>query len=239
MQINSTTNTAAYTTTVKETSKTQEIQTSEEKKFDMTQPFDIDSFTFEDYKAIDAKDLREWIVNSDLTKEEETKADMLAQMTTMTDDDTLNRVLFNKTNESYDKTGESLFSTVFIPLADMRDADKRDYYLGMAYRNSMNPEGTERFKNDSNNGATASNGGEKSTSNFHFSAKDMISDMQNFQEFYNNLDSDNSTKGLMGDVSDTFQIFDEILAEYTKLKDEQNAALDAYTRNTKQNPIAV
>ena len=31
--------------------------------------------------------------------------------------------------------------------------------------------------------------------------------------------------------------FDEILAEYTKLKDEQNAALDAYTRNTKQNPI--
>ena len=57
MQVQTTTNTVDYTTATKEATKTNEVETTSDVKFDMSKPFDIDSFTFEDYKSIDRKDL--------------------------------------------------------------------------------------------------------------------------------------------------------------------------------------
>lgn len=221
MQINSTTNTAAYTTTVKETSKTQEIQTTEEKKFDMTQPFDIDSFTFEDYKAIEGKDLKAWIDNnSDLTKEQKNRAHELDQVATLTDDNTLNKLLFNKANESFEETGESLFGALFLFVGFMEPLEIR-------HNNTDN----ESLKNDSKNQSISSNTEKICT------AENILNNMGSFPEVYEEIQQTANNQISISD--NTFQLFDEILAEYTKLKDEQNAALDAYTRNTKQNPISV
>jgi len=71
---------------------------------------------------------------------------------------------------------------------------------------------------------------------YSFDAKDVLSNIKSFPDFYNNLDSE--YKKFMGDISGTNQAFNEIITEYTKRKDEQNATLDAYTRNTKQNPVS-
>ena len=115
MQIESTTNTN-YVSNVQKSSQTGEPEKTSEERFDMSKPFDIDSFTFEGYKVINYDDLEEWIKNSNIPNEKEVlaKTNMLSGMTIMTNDDTFNRVLFDKTNESYDETGKSLFLSVFV-----------------------------------------------------------------------------------------------------------------------------
>jgi hypothetical protein len=222
MQVNTSANTQ-YVTTVDQTTKTQKSEKSSEEKFDMTQPFDIDSFTFEDYKAIDRKDLGDWIKNSNLPNEKEVsaKAGQLKGMTDMTNDDTFNRVLFDKTNESYDETGKSLFLSVFVPLADMREG-------GISIK-EKNPSSVQEFEYD-----PSSLTGGRRTAPYFFEIEDMLSNMKGFPEFYNKLGSE--SKSLMGDVRDTYQAFDGILTEYSKRKDNQNAILEAYTKNNKQNP---
>jgi len=229
-----TTNTVDYTTATKDTTQTNKAETTSNVKFDMSKPFDIDSFTFEDYKAINYDDLEEWIKSSKLPNEKDVlaKTNILASMTIMTDDDTFNKVLFDKTNESYNQTGKSLFLSVFVPLADMRSGGR---LVQEEHSRLTDPAVEESFKNDPNNWSTSLTGGRR-TASYFFEIDSMLSDMKKFPDFYNNLDTE--YKKLMGDVRDTYQAFDEIIAEYTKRKNEANATLDAYTRNTKQNPVS-
>jgi len=216
-----TTNTVDYITATKDTTKTNKVETTSDVKFDMSKPFDIDSFTFEDYKFIDRKDLGDWIKNSNLPNKNEVSTKVGLLMTTVfySDDDTLNEVLFDKLDQEYKQggTGTEFLSTVLLPLGEM--ASPFDLTTLKEIKNT--PTKMERYFE---NGV------------YSFDAKDVLSNIKSFPDFYNNLDSE--YKKFMGDISGTNQAFNEIITEYTKRKDEQNATLDAYTRNTKQNPVS-
>ena len=156
-------------------------------------------------------------------------------MTSYSDDDTLNEVLFDRLNESYDR-GEDFgdfFKTVLVPIADM----KAEIYKPINYENSlMNPEVAEKFKNDPKNWTTTLSGGGRRTEDYSFKSKDIFDYMNNFPEFVQKVEE--AYPGFYKNTDATNQAFNEIITEYTKRKDEQNATLDAYTRNTKQNPVS-
>lgn len=235
MQVDSTTNTA-YIDTNKKTSQTQEPKVSSEKKFDMSKPFDINSFTFKDYKAINGDDLKDWVENSNLPKETVNKITSLSSITSYSDDDTLNEVLFNKLNASYDKGedfGDFMIS-VLMPIADMHAGIDKP----INYENTlMNPEVAEAFKNDPKNWSYSLSGGGKSSLDYSFKSEDLLNYMEDFPEFYKKIEE--IRPGFYKNPDATTHTFNEIIAEYTKRKNEQNSTLEAYTRNTKQNPISL
>jgi len=232
MQVQTTTNTVDYTTATKEATKTNKVEITSDVKFDMSKPFDIDSFTFNDYKNISDKDLETWIKSSNLPnqKEVENKVAQLTFMTSLTEDDTFNEVMFDKLNESYNTRGESLFSSVIMPLAGPVIISEENSALS-------NSTISEAFKKDSNNWTTTLSGGGERTSDYYFKAEDLLSKMKNFPELYEKTQQKGDS--ILIKTENTYQAFNEIIADYTKRKDEQNATLDAYTRNTKQNPVLV
>ena len=221
MQVNSTTNTRSYISPTLKSSQTQNTEETSEKKFDTSKPFDIDSFTFEDYKNSHGNvDLTKWIKDSNLPNEKEVlnQVNGLVSTAFYSDDDTLNEVLYDKLDNSYDNGGtwkEFIFTTL-LPLADMDSS-----FDPITLKEIKNV--PTKMENYFVNGANV------------FKSEDVLSNMNNFREYYNNLEGVH--KKLAGDPTSTYQAFAEITAEYTKRKDEANATLDAYTRNTKQNLI--
>lgn len=217
--------------------KTQESAKNLEQTFDISKPFDVDEFTYKDYKTIattlDSDDLRNWLKNSDLDRETEVKIGSLLGMTSYSDDEILNEVLFDKLNETYDR-GEDFgdfMLTVLLPIADMHaEIDKP-----IDYENSlMNPEVAEAFKNDPKNWSTSLSGGGRRTLDYSFKSEDLFNYMKDYPAFYKRVDE--IYPGFYKSPTPTTQAFNEIIAEYTKRKEEQNSTLAAYTKNNKQTP---
>lgn len=230
MKIESTTNTN-YVNTIQKISQTQEPEKTLEKKFDMSKPFDVKSFTFEDYKTIDRKDLVDWIDNSNLPNKKEVEAivGLSLNMAYYTDNDTLNEVMFNKLHEEYRNSGTvtNFLEKTLLPLTDMK-AGIENSMLGDIENSLANPQVDEAFKNNSSNWSFSLNGGAVDITHF-FSFNEVLSNMKNFPEFHKKLTS--QYPEMYKNSDEIIQGFNEILTEYTKKKDEQNAILNAYTKN--------
>ena len=241
MQVNSTTNTTSYINPTQTSSQTQNTEGVLETKFDTSKPFDIESFTFEDYKAIDGQELHDWIKDSDLPNENEISNKVNAFMYTAfySDDDTLNEIMFDRLDNTYDNGGDfkDYVFTTLLPLGNMNNPIDHSMLEEIANKMAdtngsfdfstlkMPKDFPTKMESYNKNGAQV------------FKVEDVLSSMENFREYYNNLDSEN--KFYLDNPTATYQAFAEITAEYTKRKDEANATLDAYTRNTKQNLIEV
>lgn len=210
-------NTVNYTSTTKEITSKNGVESSSDIKFDMTKPINIESFTFEDYKNIDGKELYNWIKNSSLENEDDvhSKANALWSMAHHSDDNILNEVLFDKLDNSLGHGGtySDFIGNVLVPLMDM--ASPIDFETLEEIAND-----TTKMEKYMDNGVRV------------FDAEDVLSNMKSFPEYYSGLTT--KSKELFADVTHTYQAFDEIITEYTKRKEEENATLEAYTRNTKQ-----
>jgi len=222
MQVHATENTQEYANT----SKKEKVENSSV-KFDMSKPFDINNFTFEDYKNIDGKVFGDWLKESNLPAEEESYISGLYMLAHHSDNDVLNEVLFDRVasgETSYDET----IKTVFMGLSEMEFT--LDYEAIVRAGDN----------NDSNAIITIPN--ERTTMHKHmvngelrFKGEDILNNMKYFSQYYDEL-SENQ-KSMFYKPSETSQAFDAIVTEYTKRKEEKSNTLDAYTRNTKQNPL--
>ena len=222
MQVQATGNTQEYANT----SKKEKVENSSV-KFDMTKPFDKENFTFNDYKNIDGKVLHDWLKESNLPAEEESYISGLFMLANHSDDDLLNEVLFDRVANGETSYNETI-KTVFMGLAEMEFV--------------LDHEAIIRAGNNKDSNAIITIPNERTTMHKHmvngelkFKAEDILDNMKYFSQYYDGL-SENQ-KRLYHTPSETSQAFDAIVAEYTKRKEENSGTLDAYTRNTKPNPL--
>ena len=191
----------------------------------MSKPFDIDSFTYEDYKNVEPKELSDWIDNSGFSLEEKNKIHSqtwsLIGMTSFSEDDTLNEVFFDKLNNEYKKGGtdENFSRSVSIPLMTGHDPCMN------ALKNNPNLTFDELMNIS----------GKEDQSVYPSTSKEIFTIMNSFISTNSKLSDNQQRFGITAD--EITQSLTEIVEEYTKRKDEKSSTLDAYTRNTKQNPL--
>ncbi|RXJ76188.1 hypothetical protein CRV03_10515 [Arcobacter sp. F155] len=203
------------------TSKTQKSN-SADIKFDMSKPFDINTFSFEDYKNIDAKDLYEW------TKEDkslQSSAGYLKKMSQLTEDDVFNEIMFSKAQESYLKHSNPAteLQNVFFPLALM------DFEMPTEMPNRMKP--NYESKADFSGGGTPFPNIE-----YYVESKEFINEIKSFPEYYKN--SLTYTDWEM-DPFHAMNYMNDILNKYEKRTNENNATLDSLTKNNRPNALYV
>ena len=215
MQVEATQTTTPY---VNETKKTESTSSS---TFDMTKPFDINTFSFEDYKNIDSKTLYEW------TKEDislQSSAGYLKKMSQLTEDDVFNEIMFKKAQDSYLKheNPTTELQKVFFPLALM------DFEMPTKMPNRVKP------NNESS--AEFSGGGTYFPNvEYYVESKEFINAIKSFPEYYTN--SLSYTEWKMNPIN-AMEYMDDILNEYEKRTNENNATLNNYTKNNKPNALA-
>lgn len=204
----------------------------EKSSFDMSKPFDIKTFSFEDYKKISKEDLYNW------TKDDEdidlsTDAHWLRMMANYTDDDTLSRVLFDKAKESYDASGNTsdIFWKILTPLTLMnmpREPQKEDFELGFnshIYKSEfLNRSG--RVASDASRETFEKHG-------YYVDSKALLDDMKKVPSWYENvLTIPEITIHI--DLTPALEYLNDIVTRYEKAKADNNTALEQYTRNTRQ-----
>ena len=117
MQVQSTqTVTPEYSTT-----QTQKNDNSSTVKFDTSKTFDLNTFSFEDYKNISAQELSDWIMNGDRPGDG-FEAITFNNLASYTDDDDLNEIIFDKAKELFkqnDGSMRGIFESFLLPLANM------------------------------------------------------------------------------------------------------------------------
>ena len=189
--------------------------------FDMSKPFDINTFTFEDFKNISKEDLVKW------TEKDENIKDIhwLKMMTTFTEDETLNKTLFNKAKESHIKTGniDEFFRNVITPLTLMNTP--------------MKPleENSELFFRDNPDIFNNKSRLEKNQipTKKEANSDDLLSDLRKFPSWYENAKTKEGFT-IHIDMQASIDYMNDILKNYKQKISENNAALEQYTRNTRQ-----
>ena len=218
MQVQSTQNTTAnYDNSIQ---KSQETSSS---KFDMTKPFDINTFSFEDYKNISSSDLHKWLEPESDTLTGD--AIHLFGLAHYTDDDTFNKILFNKAQSSLKQSGnlENFNKNFMSPLLTMTLKMPSE----MPNRMIIQSEIYEENENQTNNFMERG---------YFFDKKEIINQIKEFPEYYEHT-KDNSV--WTTDINSIFKYMNDILNEYEKRTNENNATLDNYTKNSKPNVLAI
>lgn len=202
----------------------------EKSSFDMSKPFDIKTFSFEDYKKISKEDLYNWTKHdSDLS----TDAHWLRMMANYTSDDTLSSVLFDKAKESYDTTGstDDIFRKILLPIELMnspRQPQKEDFESGFNSYIDKN-----EFLNRSGRVASDASRDTFEKHGYYVDSKALLDDMKKVPSWYENvLTIPEITIHI--DLTPALEYLNDIVTRYEKAKADNNTALEQYTRNTKQ-----
>ena len=226
MQVEPTQTTTPYVNEIKKNESTSNTT------FDITKPFDINTFSFEDYKSIGSKDLDNWIKSGNHTEDTYNSALMLNAIASYTEDDTLNKVLFDKAKSGFNSTGTlDDFNKNFrnpILMASMQNDNEKQIEIALAKAIKANPEAFEKYTNQS----PVQNSTEKDSFNQKSNLIDLINGFSNFYE----QTKDNTV--WTTDIDSIFKYMDDILNEYEKRANENNATLDNYTKNNKPNALA-
>ena len=229
---------SATSTAVSYMSSPKQKETISNEKFDMNKIFDIKTFSFDYYKNITSEDLEKWIKNGE-HPEDAGNASFLNAMASHTEDDDFNEILFNKAKDEFDRTGKfmQLTSTVLVPLSDMMSGGKNPIAnpetIGI-FLNSNNPEflkeNTVHQESDSDQYRSIR------TKTSFFKIDEIISTLEGVTEYYQK----NKDSILWGDnIEGVFSNVSDILNMYEAKKNENNATLNNYTKNTKYGTIYV
>ena len=129
--------------------------------------------------------------------------------------------MFDKLNTEYKHGGKrDYFSlSVLLPLSEAHDPTMN------ALKNNPNLTFEELLKISEN--------GDQSV--FPSTSKEIMNIMHSYRKTDSKTESNHQRTGITRE--EITQSFDEIIVEYTKRKEECSSVLDAYTRNTKQNPL--
>jgi len=234
MQIESTTNTTAYVNTT----QTEKVQQSTTENKTVNTTFDIVTLenkspieiTYSEYKKLDKEDIEQLFPKESMLKENE-KAMALYTKVNLSDDEILNQVLFEKELEA--KDSEVAKNTLgMIESFALNWEVMNTYYEVVDY--------SSEYKNIDKNYEPPIKG--KFFDSDQMTAKNLFEIFNNNKlgyeaniEFYN-----------YSPDSEEYQSYQEQIAyresikiAYEQKQNEQNATLDAYTRNTKQNLVSV
>ena len=237
MQVQST-----QSTTANYDNSIQKSQETSSTKFNMTKPFDINTFSFEDYKNVSPDELLE------LTKgnpELRASAGTLKMVSDYTEDDTLNKILFEKAKEAYNLNGSTndIIKNVLAPLtfmnAPMEALDNNmDLYI------ANNPD--KFFNSDSSNNSHSTEKSQFSQTispsqsfkenGYYVSSNIFLKELNDFPKWYENtLDKHNWNI----DVNSIMKSMRDILSKYEQQTSESNATLENYTKNNKPNALNI
>lgn len=216
---------------VKSSKKIDEVNKTKS-SFDMSKPFDVKSFTFEDFKKISGKDLSNWTKDhKKIGLSQDTH--WLKMIASYTDDDTLNRILFDKAKKSYIATGNTseFFWKVLTPLELMnmpREPQKEDFKLGLNSKNN--------FLNEPSIAASSPYYKTYDQHGYYVKSNALLDDMKKLPEWYENvLTIPEITIHI--DLTSSIEYLNDIISEYEKAKVDNNSSLNQYTRNTRQDAI--
>ena len=236
------TNTVDYTTATKEATKINRAEATSNVKFDISslESKNPKEITYDEYKKLDKKDI-EQLFPKESMPEENKKAMALHTKVNISDDEILNQVLFEKELEVQDyEIGQRALGMIdFLSKTWDFATSFESYELTDKYMSEHNiPFSREKFVEiqQKMEKTIVYDEDKKMTAEELFEIFDNNKlGYEAYIEFYNYTPQDEKYQEYQADIA----YRESIKRAYEQKQNEQNATLDAYTRNTKPNPISI